>query len=278
MFCPKCATQHVEGAKFCRSCGANISLIPHALSGQLPTVPANEAIERAFRRKRRKEPSLAEGSRLLMMGIAFVVVSILVGKYSPGGWHWWYWMLIPAATFLGKGISEIVRARQAKTAPPTFAQPQMSAGIRPPSLPVRVGGHDYRVHLDTGAPFALALPTKYKDEVPVEGPLGEGKARTPAGEFQTYKGILKSEAEIGAYKIPGRAIFFTRATHDGWQLMRIPTEGGKPEFTGLAGKGNNTNIDLNADGSRIAFNDFVSGANAELWDLDNLTSVLKAAR
>ena len=137
MFCPKCATQNVNGASFCRSCGANISLIPQALSGQLPTPPANEAIERALRRKRWKEPSLAEGSRLLMMGIAFVVVSILVGKYSPGGWHWWYWMLIPAATFLGKGISEIVRARQAKTAPPTFAQPQMSAGIRPPSLPVQ---------------------------------------------------------------------------------------------------------------------------------------------
>jgi hypothetical protein len=80
-----------------------------------------------------------------------------------------------------------------------------------PSLPVRVGGHEYRVHLDTGAPFALALPTKYKDEVPLEGPLAEGKARTPAGEFQTYKGTLKSEAEIGAYKIHGRAILFTDA-------------------------------------------------------------------
>src|SRR5437773_5507769 len=115
MFCPKCATQNVEGASFCRSCGANISLIPQALSGQLPTAPANEAIERAFRRKRSKEPSLDEGSRYLMMGIAFVAVSILIGKYSPGGWTWWYWMLIPAATFLGRGISNIVRFQQAKT-------------------------------------------------------------------------------------------------------------------------------------------------------------------
>jgi len=125
MFCPKCATQHVEGAKFCRSCGANISLIPHALSGQLPTVPANEAIERAFRRKRRKEPSLAEGSRLLMMGIAFVAVSILIGKYSPGGWSWWYWMLIPAATFLGRGISDLIRARQAGTSGAAQQSPQV---------------------------------------------------------------------------------------------------------------------------------------------------------
>jgi hypothetical protein len=81
-----------------------------------------------------------------------------------------------------------------------------------PTVPVRVSGHEYRVHLDTGAPFALALPTKYKDEVLLEGPLEEAKkARTPSGEFQIYKGTMKSEAEIGAYKIPGRAIFFSDA-------------------------------------------------------------------
>lgn len=139
MFCPKCATQNVDGASFCRSCGANISLIPNALNGQLPTAPANEDVERAFGRKRRKEPSLDEGIRHLMMGIAFIVVSILIGKYSPGGWTWWYWMLIPAATFLGKGISEIVRSNQAKSAAP-FQQPQMTSGMRPPSLPVQRTG------------------------------------------------------------------------------------------------------------------------------------------
>ncbi len=42
MFCPKCATQNVDGASFCRSCGANISLIPQALSGQLPTATAGD--------------------------------------------------------------------------------------------------------------------------------------------------------------------------------------------------------------------------------------------
>lgn len=136
MFCPKCATQNVDGASFCRSCGANVSLIPQALSGQLPTAPANEYVERAFGRKRRKEPSLDDGIRHLMMGIAFVVVSVLIGKYSPGGWTWWYWMLIPAATFLGRGISDIVRSRQTKAGAPKFEQPQMSAGALPQSLPV----------------------------------------------------------------------------------------------------------------------------------------------
>lgn len=136
MFCPKCATQNVDGASFCRSCGANISLIPHALSGQLPAAPANDNYDRGSRRKRRREPSLDDGIRHLAMGLAFVIVSILIGKYSPGGWTWWYWMLIPAFTFLGRGISDIVRVRQAKPEAPMFEQPQMSSGARPQSLPV----------------------------------------------------------------------------------------------------------------------------------------------
>ena len=118
MFCPKCATQNVDGASFCRSCGANISLIPHALSGQLPTAKADDDRDRDWRddlrkRRRNRPPSIDAGIRSLVGGIAFIVVSILVAMYSPRGWTWWYWLLIPASTFIGRGISELVRAKQA---------------------------------------------------------------------------------------------------------------------------------------------------------------------
>ncbi|MGI9105935.1 MAG: zinc-ribbon domain-containing protein, partial [Pyrinomonadaceae bacterium] len=36
MYCPKCGTQNVDDASFCRGCGANVSLIPQALDGRLP--------------------------------------------------------------------------------------------------------------------------------------------------------------------------------------------------------------------------------------------------
>ncbi len=118
MFCPKCATQNVDGASFCRSCGANISLIPHALSGKLPTETADNYRDHDWRddlrkRRRNRPPSIDAGIRSLVGGIAFIVVSILVAMYSPGGWTWWYWLLIPASTFIGRGISELVRAKQA---------------------------------------------------------------------------------------------------------------------------------------------------------------------
>ena len=35
MFCPKCAAQNADDAKFCRACGTDISLVPQAVTGQL---------------------------------------------------------------------------------------------------------------------------------------------------------------------------------------------------------------------------------------------------
>jgi hypothetical protein len=137
MFCPKCATQNVEGASFCRSCGANISLVPQALTGQLPAAQPNDDFERLSRRRRHREPSLDDGVRHLLMGVAFVIISLLISRYSPGGWTWWYWMLIPAAIFLARGVSEIVRTKQVKPADPGVGQPQMTAGARVQSLPAQ---------------------------------------------------------------------------------------------------------------------------------------------
>jgi hypothetical protein len=136
MFCPKCATQNVDGASYCRSCGANISLVSQALTGQLPVADEPQWAGRYSRHKRRRrEPSIEEAIRSIMMGIAFLVISILVGKYSPGGWTWWYWLLIPSATLFGKGFSELARLRIARSQNPTSSGPQLNA-VRPQELPV----------------------------------------------------------------------------------------------------------------------------------------------
>lgn len=86
------------------------------------------------------------------------------------------------------------------------------ASGEPPTVPVKVAGREFQVHLDTGAPFPLALPTKYKGEVPLEGPLEEGrKARTPSGEFPIYKGSVKGEIEIAGNKLALHEILFSDA-------------------------------------------------------------------
>src|SRR5260370_6074578 len=136
MFCPKCATQNVDGASFCRSCGANISLIPHALSGQLPTAKADDDRDRDWRddlrkRRRNRPPSIDAGIRNLVGGIAFIVVSILVAMYNPRGWTWWYWLLIPASTFIGRVDFALPCATPSGTFPGARQPPRQQQALNP---------------------------------------------------------------------------------------------------------------------------------------------------
>jgi len=110
MFCPKCATQNIEGASFCRACGANISLVPQALTGQLPQ-QSEDKFDRYSRRLSRRKPSYEHGIARIMSGLGFLAVALCVAAFAPGGRVWWFWLLIPAFSLLGKGISEMMRAR-----------------------------------------------------------------------------------------------------------------------------------------------------------------------
>ena len=105
LYCPKCATP-IEGVKFCRSCGANVSLVPQALTGQLPAAPVDDG--RARRRKRRTvTPERAMSN--LFTGLAFLLISLAVWRYAPAGRIWWFWMLIPAFACIGEGIGQLYR-------------------------------------------------------------------------------------------------------------------------------------------------------------------------
>ena|ERR1700687_3745994 len=142
MFCPKCATQNVEGASYCRSCGANISLVPQALTGNLPQAKPDDPNSRSSRRKRRDrdvEPSLEKGIVNIFMGIGFIVAALAVMFRFPGGIVWGWSFFIPAFSCLGKGVASIVAARRSKTTLPSnspgYFPDQSSARLVEPGVP-----------------------------------------------------------------------------------------------------------------------------------------------
>src|SRR5215217_7812234 len=110
MFCPKCATQNLDGASFCRTCGANISLVPQALTGQLAQQPEEEIVEGGRRRRRGREVTLDQSFKNIFMGIAFLVVAIALSRTI--GQTWWFWMLLPAFSMMGTGIAQYIRVRE----------------------------------------------------------------------------------------------------------------------------------------------------------------------
>src|SRR5713226_1150242 len=131
MYCPKCATQNIDNAKFCRQCGVNLSLVPQALSGHLPQAPISK-LEEAI--KRRREPDLARAIRQGFMGVAFLIVFavMFLGRRAPGFGA--AWLLIPAFVLLGRGIGELVSLMTAQSRAKRIAMPPVErTGELPPS-------------------------------------------------------------------------------------------------------------------------------------------------
>lgn len=143
MFCPKCAAQNLDGASYCRVCGANISLVPQALTGQLAQT-AEEGLSRAERRARRRhrEIGLDTAFKNCFMGVAFLLVAMAL-LFTRMGAGWWFWMLIPAFALMGTGIAHYIRYREEQKrqlAPGSIGQPSIPAPIRINSFPHRNTG------------------------------------------------------------------------------------------------------------------------------------------
>ncbi len=125
MFCPKCAAHNIEDAKYCRVCGADISLLPQMLSGQftadLARADETSVEETGKRRKGKKKDKEKSAATLedafsnIGVGIAFLIISIMVALYMPGGKFWWFWLLIPTGACAGEGIGQLLRIKREKT-------------------------------------------------------------------------------------------------------------------------------------------------------------------
>lgn len=124
MYCPKCAAP-IEGSKFCRSCGANVSLVPQALTGELPVQPADDR----HGRRHGKSPSVEKAMGNIFTGIGFIFIALAIWRFMPGGFVWWFWMLIPAFSLIGAGVGQYLKVREMERQRSLEARP---AGYRPP--------------------------------------------------------------------------------------------------------------------------------------------------
>ena len=163
MFCPKCAAQNADGASFCRVCGANISLVPQALTGELPLATDNNR-DATRARKRQREPSAEGAITTIFVGLAFFVVSVVLA-FSAMGYGWWFWMLIPAFSCLGSGIAQYAKYKEMRS---RFLQP---VAIQSPV---------------SGRPPVVALPTRNTGEMaPQPASVTEGTTRHLGAEAPT---------------------------------------------------------------------------------------------
>ena len=117
MYCPNCAAS-IDGVKFCRSCGSNVSLVSQAMSGQFPQSEDSEGElhlgGRHLGRHHRtmKELSVDHGMTEVFTGIGFLIAAIAILTYVPSGVFWWWSFLIPALALIGAGVGQCLRWRE----------------------------------------------------------------------------------------------------------------------------------------------------------------------
>jgi len=161
MFCPKCATQNPDGGSFCRGCGANISLVPQAMTGQITRANEEKGLTQdepcaiPGRRGRRRELTLDSAFKNMFMGIAFLLIAIALSRSIGAGW--WFWMLIPAFSLMATGVAQFIRlqehAKKASLAPPPMGRSFVEAP-RPPVSSVTEG---------TTRHLGVEAPTRHLD-------------------------------------------------------------------------------------------------------------------
>src|SRR5437867_1451795 len=72
MYCPGCSTHSTDGAKFCKACGLNLSVITQALNGGAAI--SDPIRDREFKRARKQISDGIQGSAI---GAALLIASTL---------------------------------------------------------------------------------------------------------------------------------------------------------------------------------------------------------
>lgn len=99
VYCPKCGTQGIEGARFCKRCGTNLEAVSRALTGQLVGGTADDLsteMEIAYA----KEYSRAVYALLGSIGVFLALLFIFKGAF------WVYFLLL----WIANNVRDVVQA------------------------------------------------------------------------------------------------------------------------------------------------------------------------
>jgi hypothetical protein len=139
MYCPNCAAI-IDGVKFCRSCGSNVSLIPQAMSGHTSSDDAkykwrqgHHHLAWGHHRHLKKEPSIERAVNSFFSGMAFLLAAMFVFYLSPTGFRWGWAFLFPAFWLFFAGVGQYLQLKEQQRQQRSLNRPEARPAAEEPS-------------------------------------------------------------------------------------------------------------------------------------------------
>ncbi|HWP41945.1 MAG TPA: hypothetical protein VNO14_01830, partial [Blastocatellia bacterium] len=141
MYCPGCSTQSIEGAKFCKSCGMNLTAITQALNGGV--IISDPVRDREYKRARKQ---ITDGIQGVAIGAGILVAAALTYFIIPGNSYVYGTVLALALVGIIKlfrSIGSIIDAKVGQKLLDPALQPRGTGGLSasqplpPPPVAVR---------------------------------------------------------------------------------------------------------------------------------------------
>lgn len=161
MYCPSCSTKSAEGAKFCKSCGMNLTIITQAINGSVAVTEPGR--DREFKRTRRQ---ISEGIKGAAIGAAILIAALLAYLLITNAPFAYGITLLLALVGLIKlfiNIGSILDARVGTKLVDQTLQTRASGGLNSTSIP--------------SAPAGTKITGEYRSP----GARSSGEYRRPTG-------------------------------------------------------------------------------------------------
>lgn len=181
-YCPRCGTENAVEASFCRNCGADISLVPQALTGRLP---ATASIEKSKSSKADKLPSPEQFMPTLFIGVGFLLWFVIGAVFFTRMFPFWFWAIFPGFACLGSGVGHYMRYKREQE-----REASLAAGYMPPALP---GSTAARANI--AEPLAAEHRLSARDTEEIVSPL---RANAHASVTEGTTRLLDDRPELAA--------------------------------------------------------------------------------
>ena len=121
MYCPRCAMQNLDGAKFCRACGTNLETVALALAQKLHPAHSDKQAAKNSQAGKNKLEKRSEGLTKIVRASGLIGASALVGAMlalfsnNPDWIIIWMifagWMACWGVMWLVSGIAALIESR-----------------------------------------------------------------------------------------------------------------------------------------------------------------------